>query len=99
MPRVPRKLAGNSRGRICAGRQNGTVDATPDEIETLAELRSWLDERTLSGLAVQGLDLTGIDLSDVKVDDALFLGCRLSAASICARPSAKSLQMTCVAPA
>ncbi|GAA3394191.1 LOG family protein [Cryptosporangium minutisporangium] len=54
------------------------MDATPDEIETLAELRLWLDKRSLAGLAVQGLDLTGIDLSGVAVDDALFLGCRLS---------------------
>lgn len=55
------------------------MDATPDEIESLAELRIWLDKRTLAGLAVQGLDLTGIALDDVVVDDTLFLGCRLAA--------------------
>ncbi|SHN44164.1 LOG family protein [Cryptosporangium aurantiacum] len=55
------------------------MDATPDEVETLAELRIWLDKRTLSGLAVQGLDLTGISLADVTVEDTLFLGCRLNA--------------------
>ena len=58
---------------------HGTVDATPDEIESLAELRVWLDKRTLAGLAIQGLDLTGVPLSDVAVDDALFIGCRLTA--------------------
>ncbi|MFG1927663.1 LOG family protein [Cryptosporangium sp. NPDC048952] len=54
------------------------MDATPDEIESLAELGTWLDKRTLAGLAVQGLDLTGVSLVDVKVDDTLFIGCRLS---------------------
>lgn len=55
------------------------MDTTPNEIETLVELRIWLDKRTLEGLAVQGLDLTGIDFTGVAVADALFLGCRIPA--------------------
>ncbi|MFI5959034.1 hypothetical protein [Cryptosporangium sp. NPDC051539] len=64
------------------------MDSTPDEIESLAELRIWIDKRTLSGLAIQGLDLTEVAFDDVTVDDTLFLGCRLdrsTAADLVAR--------------
>jgi len=81
MPDDRKKLGGNSRRPsrcLCRTRHHGRVDATPDEIETLAELRIWLDKRTLAGLAIQGLDLTGVPLADVAVEDALFIGCRLT---------------------
>ncbi|WP_157018505.1 LOG family protein [Cryptosporangium arvum] len=73
------------------------MDATPDEIESLAELRTWLDKRTLAGLAVQGLDLTGVSFVDVAVDDALFIGCRLSsvaAADLVARGASVVPELT-----
>ncbi|GAA0239412.1 LOG family protein [Cryptosporangium japonicum] len=73
------------------------MDATPDEIESLAELRTWLDKRTLAGLAVQGLDLTGVPLVDVAVDDTLFIGCRLSsvaAADLVARGASVVPELT-----
>ncbi|WP_170323974.1 LOG family protein [Cryptosporangium phraense] len=57
------------------------MDSTPDELESLAELRIWLDKRTLAGLAVQGLDLTAVPFDGVDVSDALFLGCRLDRAT------------------
>jgi predicted Rossmann-fold nucleotide-binding protein len=55
------------------------VDGTPDEIESLPELREWLDKNTLAGLVVQGLDLTDVDLRHVDVSGTLFLGCRTAA--------------------
>jgi predicted Rossmann-fold nucleotide-binding protein len=62
-------------------------DATPDEIESRAELDARLAAGTLSGLTVQGLRLD-LDpppaLSTVDVRDTLFIGCRFASAEVAA---------------
>jgi predicted Rossmann-fold nucleotide-binding protein len=63
-----------------------THDASPDEIESRAELDAHLEphgrtaRRSLRGLTVLGLrlDLDPPDLSGVDVTDALFVGCRFA---------------------
>jgi predicted Rossmann-fold nucleotide-binding protein len=53
------------------------MDATPDELESLAEFAARAATGSIAGTVVQGLDLTGVDLSGLDVEGALFLGCRL----------------------
>ncbi len=57
-----------------------THDASPDEVETRAELELHMAHAgpTLRGLTLLGLDLAtdAPDLTGVDVDDALFVGCR-----------------------
>jgi predicted Rossmann-fold nucleotide-binding protein len=55
-------------------------DASPDEVESRAELDAHLATGTLAGLTLQGLrlDLDPPDLSTVDVANTLFLGCRFT---------------------
>jgi predicted Rossmann-fold nucleotide-binding protein len=61
-------------------------DASPDEIESRAELDAHLPSGTLAGLTLQGLrlDLDPPDLSAVDVTGTLFLGCRFTSREIAA---------------
>ena len=53
------------------------VDHSPDEVESLEELRLHLDRGSLARLTMQGVDLTGVDLTETDVTGALFVGCTL----------------------
>lgn len=55
-------------------------DASPDEVESRAELDAHLASGTLAGLTLQGLrlDVDPPDLSTVDITDTLFLGCRFA---------------------
>src|SRR5512138_1017512 len=57
-----------------------THDASPNEIETRAELDYHLATGSLRGLTVLGLNLgqDPPDLTSVEIDDALFVGCRFA---------------------
>jgi predicted Rossmann-fold nucleotide-binding protein len=58
------------------------MDATPDELESLAEFAALARTGSVAGVVVQGLDLTGVDVSGLQVTGTLFLGCRLASASV-----------------
>jgi predicted Rossmann-fold nucleotide-binding protein len=53
------------------------VDHSPDEVESLEELRLHLDRGSLAWLTMQGIDLTGVDFAGTDVTGALFVGCAL----------------------
>jgi predicted Rossmann-fold nucleotide-binding protein len=59
-------------------------DATPDEIESRAELDHHLAKGSLAGLTLQGLrlDTDPPDLSGVDLTDALFVGCRFASVAV-----------------
>jgi predicted Rossmann-fold nucleotide-binding protein len=61
-------------------------DASPDEVESRAELDVHLRAGSLAGLTVQGvrLDVDPPDLSTVDVTGAIFVGCRFPDAGIAA---------------
>jgi predicted Rossmann-fold nucleotide-binding protein len=61
-------------------------DATPDEVESRAELDDHLRKDSLAGLTVQGLrlDADPPDLSKVDVTDTLFVGCRFESVRVAA---------------
>jgi predicted Rossmann-fold nucleotide-binding protein len=67
-------------------RRPWTHDASPNEIETRAELDHHLATRTLRGLTVLGLrlDQDPPDLTTVDVADAVFVGCRFRDAAAAA---------------
>jgi predicted Rossmann-fold nucleotide-binding protein len=54
------------------------IDHSPNEVESLEELRLHLARRSVAGLTVQGVDLTGVDVTGVDVTYSLFVGCKLS---------------------
>jgi len=60
----------------------GDMDATPDELESLAEFAARAATGSIAGTVVQGLDLTGVDLSGLDVNGTLFLGCRLASTRV-----------------
>jgi len=55
-------------------------DASPDEVESRAELDAHLASGTIAGLTLQGLrlDVDPPDLSTVDITNTLFLGCRFT---------------------
>jgi predicted Rossmann-fold nucleotide-binding protein len=61
-------------------------DATPEEVESRAELDDHLRAGGLAGLTVQGLrlDVDPPDLSMVDVSDTLFVGCRFASCDVAA---------------
>jgi predicted Rossmann-fold nucleotide-binding protein len=63
-------------------RQDGWMDNTPDELESLAELVALARTGSLAGTVVQGVDLTGVDLDGTDVTGTLFLGCRLDSSDV-----------------
>lgn len=58
------------------------MDATPDELESLAEFTARAASGSIAGCVVQGLDLTAVELADLDVDGTLFLGCRLASTAV-----------------
>lgn len=74
---------------VVAGRHNDEIpfDATPDEVESRAELDAHLGAGSLAGLTVQGIRLDEDypqALQYVDVTGTLFVGCRFPTREICA---------------
>jgi len=58
------------------------MDATPDELESVAEFATRAATGSIAGTVVQGLDLTRFDLTGLDVAGTLFLGCHLPSVAV-----------------